>query len=272
MSVNLNVKTYGPATGENIVLIHGWPLSGASWQAQIGALTQAGARVTVYDRRGFGEADKPQSGYDYDTFADDLADVLNTHDLQDVTLVGFSMGGGEVARYMSRHKGARVKRLVFAASVTPFMLKKSDNPEGPLTEQKAQEMEAALQKDRAAFFEDFTTKFFSVGKDLKVSEMERQQAVALCLQSDENAALQAMRAFATTDFRDDLKRIDTPTLVLHGEGDQTVPLIGSADRTHAAILGSQIQVIADAPHGMNVSHSEAFNQALIDFIGLQAPD
>ncbi|MEJ7705788.1 MAG: alpha/beta hydrolase [Nocardioidaceae bacterium] len=252
--------------GRPVVLIHGWPLSGASWQAQFPALTEAGYRVIAYDRRGFGLSDKPSRGYDYDTLADDLDGVLTELSLHDVTLVGFSMGGGEAVRYISRHGEDRLRSVVLASAVPPYMLKTDDNPDGPLTETQAAETTKSLTENRDGFFDDFTTAFFSVDGQLKVTERQRQDAIALCQQSDQRAALACMESFGTTDFRDDLPKVNVPTLVLHGSGDGTVPFEGSGKRTHEAIPASQLVVIDDAPHGCNVSHAGEFNRALLDFL------
>ncbi|WP_101927296.1 MULTISPECIES: alpha/beta fold hydrolase [Luteimonas] len=263
--VRLHVEDSG-GTGRPVVLIHGWPLSAASWSKQVGPLKDAGYRVVAYDRRGFGRSEKPADGYEYDTLAADLARVIEDLDLRDVSLVGFSMGGGEVARYVANHGEDRLHSVVFAAAVPPYLLKTQDNPDGPLTEDKAREMEDGLKADRAAFFDGFTTDFFSVDGDLKVDEAQRQDAIALAQQSDQTAALGCMQAFATTDFREDLKRVAVPTLVLHGAGDGTVPFDGSGKRTHAAIAGAELAVVDDAPHGFNVSHADVFNRALLAFL------
>ena len=262
---NLYVEDSG-GTGRPVVLIHGWPLSGASWAAQVPALTEAGFRVITYDRRGFGQSDEPADGFDYDTLSDDLAGIMDSLDLQNATLVGFSMGGGEVARYISRHGEDRLQSVVFASAVPPYMLKTDDNPDGPLTEAAAKDMETSLRADRSAFFETFSKGFFSVDGMLKVSEDDRQAAIALCHQSGKAAALGCMKAFGTTDFRDDLDEVTVPTLVLHGAGDGIVPFAGSGARTHYAIEGSDLVVIEDAPHGCNVSHTPEFNRALINFL------
>ncbi|MFC7430754.1 MULTISPECIES: alpha/beta fold hydrolase [unclassified Agrococcus] len=268
--VRLHITDSG-GEGRPIVLIHGWPLSGESWKPQRRALTAAGYRVVDYDRRGFGESDKPEDGYDYDTFADDLQSVLTSLDLVDVTLVGFSMGGGEVARYVSRHGEARIRSVVFAAAVTPYMHKTDDNPDGPLDDELYGQLRGGLVEDRDAFFDDFTTGFFSVGDDLKVSEEERQAAIAMCQQSSQTAAVAAMDAWATTDFRADLAAVTVPTLVIHGDGDGTVPFEGSGKRTHEAIAHSQLVVIEDAPHGFNASHADEFDAALLQFVQDEAP-
>ena len=266
-----NVKVHVEDTGgpgRPVVLIHGWPLSGESWAPQVPALSAAGYRVVRYDRRGFGRSDKPLTGYGYDTLADDLDGVLTELDLHDVTLVGFSMGGGEVARYVTRHGQDRLHSVVFAAAVTPYMLQGSDNPDGPLTKQQAAEMTKDLTKDQDAFYDQFTTQFFSVDGKLQVSDNERQEALAQTRQADKKAALACMTSFGTTDFREDLPHVTVPTLVLHGDGDGTVPFEGSGKRTHEAIPQSQLHVILGAPHGCNVSHAEEFNRVLVDFLSI----
>jgi pimeloyl-ACP methyl ester carboxylesterase len=266
-----NVKVYVDDTGgpgRPVVLLHGWPLSGEAWEPQVGALAAAGYRVVRYDRRGFGRSDKPMTGYGYDTLADDLDGVLTELDLRDVTLVGFSMGGGEVARYISRHGQERLHSVVFASSVTPYLLQGSDNPDGPLTKQLAAQLTAQLTKDQDGFYDQFTTQFFSVDGKLQVSEEERRQAIELAQQADKKAALATMASWGTTDFRDDLPNVTVPTLVVHGDGDETVAFAGSGKRTHEAIPHSQLRVILGGPHGVNVSHAEEFNRTLIDFLSV----
>lgn len=266
--VDLHVDDTGESgdLGRVVVLIHGWPLSAESWSAQIPTLRKNGYRVVAYDRRGFGRSDKPASGYDYDTLARDLEDVLTGLDLTDVTLVGFSMGGGEVARYFSVGDTSRIRSVVFAAAVPPFMMKSDDNPDGPLTEDAAQEMEDGLKADREAFFEDFTTGFFSVDGELKVDEATRQDAVRLAHQSDQTAALGCMEAFGTTDFRDDLPKVDVPALVLHGDSDDIVPFEGSGKRTAGLVQHGRTTIIEGAPHGLNASHATEFNTSLLEFL------
>ena len=261
----VHVEDTGGA-GRPVVLLHGWPLSSASWKLQVPALEKAGYRAVAYDRRGFGQSDQPWHGYTYDTLADDLDGVLGELDLRDVTLVGFSMGGGEVARYLTKHGPDRVHSVVFASAVTPYMLETADNPEGPLTKAQAAKMTADLTKDQDSFYDDFTMQFFSVDGVLQVTEEQRQHAITLCKQADKKAALACMAAFGTTDFRDDLSNVTMPTLVLHGDGDATVPFEGSGRRTNAAIPHSQLVVLEGAPHGCNVSHPDEFNRALLDFL------
>jgi non-heme chloroperoxidase len=264
--VNLHVEDTG-GSGRPVVLIHGWPLSGASWSAQVPALQAAGHRVVTYDRRGFGRSDKPFSGYDYDTLADDLATVVESLDLMDVTLVGFSMGGGEVARYVTSHGTHRLRSVVFAAAVPPFLMQGPDNPDGPLDEATADQMAGQLKDDPIGFYDGFTTDFFSANGELKVDELQRQEALGLCRQADHRAALACMKAFGTTDFRADLPKVDVPTLVMHGDADAVVPFEGSGKLTHQMIAGSELHVIAGAPHGCNTSDADEFNRVLIDFLG-----
>jgi pimeloyl-ACP methyl ester carboxylesterase len=262
---DLHVDDTG-GTGRPVVLIHGWPLSGESWSKQVPAFQAAGFRVITYDRRGFGRSDKPLTGYDYDTFASDLDALLTALDLRDVTLVGFSMGGGEIARYIGTRGEERLRSVVFASAVPPYLMQTDDNPDGPLTEDAAAEMTAGLTKDEDSFYDEFTTGFFSVDGVLKVTEAERQDAIALAHQSKKHAALASMAAFATTDFRDDLTRVTVPTLVIHGDGDATVPFEGSGARTHAAVPGSELHVVQGAPHGVTVSHPEEWNRVVLEFL------
>ena len=263
--VGVHVEDSGGA-GRPVVLIHGWPLSGESWRAQMPALRDAGFRAIAYDRRGFGRSDKPGGGYDYDTLTDDLEGLLAELDLRDVTLVGFSMGGGEVARYVTKYGQDRLHSVVFAAAVPPYLLQSDDNPDGPLTKEHAAAMTADLTADRDGFFDKFTTQFFSVKGELKVTEAQRQEAIGLCEQSDQKAALACMASFGTEDFRADLAAVTVPTLVIHGDGDGVVDFHGSGARTHAAIAHSQLNVITGAPHGCNVSHPAEFNRALLEFL------
>jgi pimeloyl-ACP methyl ester carboxylesterase len=264
-TVHLHIEDSGGG-GRPVVLIHGWPLTAQAWEPQVSALRSAGFRVVAYDRRGFGRSDKPQSGYSYDVLADDLQRVIAQCDLQDVTLVGFSMGGGEVARYIARHGESRLHSVVFAAAVPPYLMKTADNPQGPLTPEKAQQKKHALELDRNAYFDDFTQNFFSANGVLQVTESQRREAVALCLQSAQHAALACMDSFNTTDFREDLKAVNVPTLVIHGEADAIVPIAGSGLRTHRAVLQSQLVTVNGAPHGLNLSHAQAFNDALLSFL------
>ncbi|PPF35166.1 MULTISPECIES: alpha/beta fold hydrolase [unclassified Rathayibacter] len=262
---DLHVDDTG-GSGRPVVLIHGWPLSGESWKEQVPAFAEAGYRVVTYDRRGFGRSDKPLTGYSYDTLTEDLHTLLTELDLQDVTLVGFSMGGGEVARYFTKYGAERLHSVVFASAVPPYLMKTDDNPDGPLEKAQAAQMTAGLTKSEDDFYDQFTTDFFSVDGVLKVTEEQRQEAIALAKQSAKHAALACMTAFATTDFREDLPNVSVPALVIHGDGDGTVPFEGSGARTHAAIPGSELHVVHGAPHGVTVSHPEEWNRVVLEFL------
>lgn len=253
-------------SGKPVVLIHGWPLSAASWEHQLIELPKHGLRVIAYDRRGFGASSKPWSGYDYDHFADDLKVVLDTLDLNDVTLVGFSMGGGEVARYMSRHQGARVSRCVLVSAVPPYLLKTDDNPDG-VPGEVFEEMKAGVLKDRPAFLADFCKKFYNVGLLSKpVSEATLDWSAKLAYPASPKATLDCVDAFARTDFRNDLKAMTVPTLIIHGKDDQTVPLAVSAERVAKALPQAELKVYDGAPHGLNVTHKDELNADLVRFI------
>lgn len=264
-TVRLHIDDSGGG-GRPVVLIHGWPLSAQAWEPQVSALRAAGYRVVAYDRRGFGRSDKPASGYDYDSLADDLQRVLDQCGLQDVTLVGFSMGGGEVARYIGRCGESRLHSVVFAAAVPPCLMKSADNPDGPLTPEKAQQKRQALERDRDAYFDEFTTAFFSANGVLQVTDAQRREAIALCRQSAQHAALACMDSFANADFRVDLKKVTVPTLVIHGDADAIVPIEGSGQRTHRAVPHSHLIQVKGAPHGLNLSHAPVFNDGLLSFL------
>jgi pimeloyl-ACP methyl ester carboxylesterase len=263
--VNLHADDTG-GSGRAVVLIHGWPLSGESWSEQVPALTAAGYRVITYDRRGFGRSDKPKHGYGYDTLTEDLEQVLEALTVTDATLVGFSMGGGEVARYFDNFGSARVHSAVFASAIPPYLLQSPGNPDGPLTAAQAGSMAAGLTANQEKFYDDFITQFFSANGTLVVSEEQRQQALALTKQADKLAALETMTAFGATDFRADLTKVDVPTLVIHGDSDAVVPFEGSGKRTHEAVSGSELHLIAGGPHGVNVSHAAEFNEVLLAFL------
>jgi non-heme chloroperoxidase len=264
-SVRLHIDDSG-GSGRPVVLIHGWPLSAQAWEPQVSVLHAAGYRVVAYDRRGFGRSDKPTSGYSYATLADDLERVMDQCGLQDATLVGFSMGGGEVARYVARHGESRLRSVVFAAAVPPYLMQTADNPDGPLTPEKAQQKKQAFEDDRSAYFDQFTTAFFSAHGALQVTESQRSDAIALCRQAAPHAASACMDAFATTDFRQDLQKVTVPTLVIHGDADAIVPIDGSGLRTHRAVAHSQLVTVSGAPHGLNLSHAQQFNTALLSFL------
>jgi pimeloyl-ACP methyl ester carboxylesterase len=254
-------------TGRPVVLIHGWPLSGKSWEAQVPALVEAGHRVVTYDRRGFGESAKPFDGYDYDTFAADL-DALLTHlDLTDVTLVGFSMGGGEVVRYIARYGTDRIHSAVLAAAVPPYLYQSDDNPDGGLDDATIEAFQTGVRTDRPAFLEDFVENFFAAGdtKDL-VSGAQKTFARQIANVASPKGTLDCITAFGRTDFRDDLSKVTVPTLVIHGDSDGVVPFEVSGKRSAESIEGAELVVIEGGPHGVNASHPQEFNAALLQFL------
>ncbi|MEJ7689582.1 MAG: alpha/beta hydrolase [Nocardioidaceae bacterium] len=253
-------------TGAPVVLIHGWPLSGRSWENQVPALVEAGHRVITYDRRGFGGSSQPWEGYDYDTFTRDLDALLVHLDLHDVTLVGFSMGGGEVVRYLSTYGTERVARAVLASAVPPFLYKSEDNPDGGLDDATIAEFQQGVKGDRLAFLDGFTTDFFSAGDTLEVSEMQRTYARDIAAFASPKGTLDCISAFGLTDFRDDVAKMSVPTLVIHGDSDGIVPFEVSGKRSAELIPGATLVVIEGGPHGVNASHAEEFNSALLQFL------
>lgn len=253
-------------SGRPVVLIHGWPLSGRSWENQVPALVEAGYRVITYDRRGFGESSQPWDGYDYDTFAADLDALLQHLDLREVSLVGFSMGGGEVVRYIGTYGTDRVAKAVLAAAVPPYLYKSEDNPDGGLDDATIAGFEDGVKSDRLAFLEEFTTNFFSAGKDLKVSEPQREYARDIAAGASPKGTLDCIAAFGRTDFRGDLEKVTVPTLVLHGDSDAIVPFEVSGKRSAEIIAGAELVVVKGAPHGFNASHAQEFNKALLAFL------
>ncbi|MBA2446369.1 MAG: alpha/beta hydrolase [Nocardioidaceae bacterium] len=263
--VEIHYQGYG--AGKPVVLIHGWPLSGRSWENQIPALVEAGYRVITYDRRGFGDSSQPWEGYDYGTFAADLDALMQHLDLREATLVGFSMGGGEVVRYLGTYGSDRVTKAVLAAAVPPYLYKSEDNPEGGLDDETIGGFQSAVTSDRLAFLDQFTTNFFSADGDLKVSEPQREYARNIAAFASPKATLDCIAAFARTDFRGDLEKVTVPTLVIHGDSDVIVPFEFSGKRSAGAIANSELVLVKGAPHGFNASHASEFNAALLDFLG-----
>ncbi|WP_133272005.1 alpha/beta fold hydrolase [Hymenobacter radiodurans] len=253
--------------GTPVVLIHGWPLSYESWEYQLNELPKHGLRVTAYSRRGFGNSDKPWDGYDYDTFADDLKAVLDELNLNNVTLVGFSMGGGEVARYMSRHGGARVSKVVFVSAVTPYLLKTDDNPDG-VDKSVFDDMIENINKDRFDFLSSFGKKFYGVGViSHPVSQATLDWTQALAQFGSPRATEQCVRAFGGTDFRQDLQNIKVPALVIHGEDDQTVPIKNSGARMQQYLPHATYIEYSGGPHGVFITDKDKLNRDLLQFIG-----
>lgn len=255
--------------GRPVVLIHGWPLSGRAWEAQEFALIEAGYRVITYDRRGFGQSSKPWHGYDYDTFAADLDALLQHLDLHDATLVGFSMGGGEVVRYLARYGADRIRSVVLAGAVPPFLLKTDDNPDGAIDQAFVDDFQRQIRADRMAFLDGFLTFFYSVDGELKISEPQRQHALRIAASASAKATHDCVTAWGTTDFRADVAAVNElgiPVLVVHGDSDAIVPFEVSGARTGELLAHSTVRVIAGAPHGFGTSHAAEVNAALLAFL------
>lgn len=260
----LYVKDWGQ--GRPVVLIHGWPLSADSWEYQALPLAESGFRVVAYDRRGFGRSDQPWTGYDYNTLADDLATVMRELSLEGAALVGFSMGGGEVARYMSRHSGKGVSRVAFVGSVAPGLLKSPDNPNGA-TADVFEGMKAGIRKDRAQFFKDFFPSFYGRGVlGGGVSEGILHWSWKMAMQASLKATLDCVDAFGLTDFTADMATIRCPTLAIHGTGDTTVPIEATAHRVAKLVPGAELIEYDGAPHGLPATHAERLAEDLLAFL------
>ncbi len=262
--INIYYEDHG--TGKPVVFIHGWPLSGMMWEYQITQLPQQGLRCITYDRRGFGKSDRPASGYDYDTMAADLKSLLDQLNLTDVTLVGFSMGGGEIARYFSLFGGARISKVILVSAVVPYMLKTDSNPNG-VPQEEFDKMAKGMIDDRPGFFESFNKDFFGVGVlQHPVSDAFLQDALTKVMDASPIATLACAKAFSSTDFRDDVLKINVPTLIIHGDADKTVPIDPTGKESFRLIKGSLLIVYKGAPHGLWFTEKEKLNQDLIDFI------
>ncbi len=262
--MSLYVKDYGE--GLPVILIHGWPLSGEMWEYQIESLVNAGFRVITYDRRGFGKSSQPWHGYTYNDLAEDLSEIIEELDLENVALVGFSMGGGEIARYIGKYGSAKLSKAVFISSVTPFMLQTSDNPDGT-PQEEFDKMATELREDRMAFLEDFGKKFYGVNlvsHPVSSAHLQRDMMIAGC--ASPRATLECLKAFSSTDFRNDLNAITIPTLIIHGDSDKTVPIKTAGEMTAKLLTGAKYIVYDDAPHGLFMTHAKKLNADLIDFL------
>lgn len=259
------VKEWG--SGAPIILIHGWPLSADSWDDVALPLADAGRRVIAYDRRGFGRSEQTWSGYDYNSLTEDLADVMKEAEATDgVALVGFSMGGGEVARYMSRHGGKGISKAVLVGSVVPYMLKAADNPDG-VPREVFDEMTAGMKKDRASFFTDFFKQFYGEGL-LKhpVSKELQEWSRAVAMSASLKATLECAKSFATTDFSPDLASFKCPTLIIHGTADKTVPIDATARVAAKKIAGAKLIEYEGEPHGLFASAKDRLIEDLRAFL------
>jgi pimeloyl-ACP methyl ester carboxylesterase len=253
--------------GRPVILIHGWPLSADSWDPIMIKLADAGYRAIAYDRRGFGHSDHAKTGYDYDTFADDLADVMKaTGVTENAALVGFSMGGGEIARYMSRHDGKGVTQAVLVSSVVPYMLKTDDNPEG-VPQRTFDEMSEGMKTDYRHFFTGFFKDFYGDGVlSDKVRDEEKHWAWMTTMMASQYATMQSANAFATTDFRPDLSSFDVPTLVIHGTKDETVPIDATGRAVAEKVPGAQLIEYDGEPHAVFATQTERLGDDLLSFL------
>ena len=254
-------------SGDPVVLIHGYPLSGASWEKQLPVLLAEGRRVITYDRRGFGKSSQPTAGYNYDTFAEDLHKLVTKLKLRNFALVGFSMGGGEVARYIGKHGSKEVSHAVFISSVPPFLLKTPDNQEG-VDGSVFEGIQKAIGADRYAFFTDFFKNFYNT--DLLLGKRVSEQAVQASWNVAARASATASLACVPTwheDFRKDLSRVDVPTLVIHGDADRIVPIAAAGERTAKLIKGARLSVVKDGPHCITWTDAEEVNHELLNFLG-----
>jgi pimeloyl-ACP methyl ester carboxylesterase len=263
--VELFVKDWG--RGRPVVLIHGWPLSSDTWDELALTLAESGYRAVAYDRRGFGRSDQPWQGYDYDRFSDDLADVMTELDLRDAAIIGFSMGGGEVARYLSRHGTDRVRQAALIGSIVPYLLKTPDNPEGA-PQEVLDEIGAAIRDDRAAFFQTFFRNFYGVGMiSQPVSNGVIENSWRQAMMAGLHPILAAARAFGSTDLRADLAAFAVPTLIVHGTGDAIVPIDATSRAAARAIPQARLIEYDDGPHGLLATHTQEIARDVLAFLG-----
>lgn len=265
--VQLYYKDWGPRNGPVVTFSHGWPLSSDSWESQMIFLADKGYRVVAHDRRGHGRSSQPWEGNDMNHYADDLATVIETLNLRDVTLVGFSTGGGEVARYIGRHGTTRVKKAVLIGAITPLMLKTPDNPTGTPIEVYDGIRKASLDNRSQLYLDIASGPFFGFNRPgAKVSQGLINSFWSQGLQGGHKNTFDSIKAFSETDFRPDLKKFDVPTLILHGDDDQLVPVDNNARAAHKQIKGSKLIVYKGGPHGITDTHKDQLNQDLLSFL------
>jgi len=267
-SISLYYEDHG--AGQPVVLIHGYPLSSSSWEKQIPALLGAGHRVIAYDRRGFGKSSQPATGYNYDTFAEDLRQLITHLKLRDFTLVGFSMGGGEVARYIGKYGSKDLSKAVIIGGVPPYLLKTDDNPEG-VDAAVFEGIQKAVAADRYAFFTEFFKNFYNT--DVHLGKRVSEQAIQASWNTAAISSAIASYACVPTwheDFRQDLAKIDVPTLVIHGDADRIVPFAAAGRRTAKLVKGAELVVIKDGPHNVAWTHADEVNTALVNFLAKPA--
>jgi non-heme chloroperoxidase len=266
-SANIDLYYEDHGSGDPVVLIHGYPLSGASWEKQLPVLLASGKRVITYDRRGFGNSSQPTTGYNYDAFAEDLHKLVNHLGLHNFSLVGFSMGGGEVARFIGKYGSKGVSKAVIIGGIPPFLLKTPDNPEG-VDKSVFDGLEKAIVADRYAFFTEFFKNFYNTDQLLgkRVSEQAVQASWNVAVGSSATATLACVPTWYE-DFRKDVAKIDVPTLVIHGDSDRIVPFSAAGERTAKLIKGAQLHVVKGGPHNIAWTHADEVNSALVSFLG-----
>ncbi|KQC33709.1 arylesterase [Nonlabens sp. YIK11] len=263
-NVSIYYEDYG--SGDPIILSHGWPLSGNMWEYQVPVLIEAGYRVITYDRRGFGKSSRPYQNYNYSTMSQDVHDIITKLSLNNVTLVGFSMGGGELGKFVEKYGTSNLKKLVFISSIAPFMLKTDDNPDG-VPEKVFEGMKENVKNDRAGFLKEFGKNFvnYDDNKD-KVSEGQMDYNFNIAVSASPKGTLDCIDAFGKTDLRDALKSIDIPTLFIHGDADEIVPPKPTSEQGHKLVKDSRLEIIEGAPHGLYLTHQEQLHKILLDFL------
>lgn len=262
--VKLYYEDYGE--GQPVILIHGWPLSGKMWEYQVEKVVEAGFRCITYDRRGFGQSDRPWDGYDYDTLAKDLNDIITKLGLVDAIIVGFSMGGGEVARYIGNYGTSKLAKAALISAVPPFMLKTDDNPDG-LEKEVFEGFKKEIRNDRPGFLAGFGKKFLNFEDNTdKVTEDLANFYWGIACSASPKATIDCVDSFGLTDFREDLKKVDIPTLVVHGDADEIVPIEISGKKSADMIGQATYKLIEGAPHGLILTHTHEFNKIFIDFL------
>lgn len=263
--VDIFYEDYG--TGQPVILIHGWPLSRKSWEQQVWKIVEEGFRCISYDRRGFGTSSAPWDGYDYSALASDLNAIIEDLKLKDAIIVGFSMGGGEVVRYLTDYGSGKIAKAALISSIIPLVEQKADNPDG-VPEKDLKGIIDALQKDRVGFLKGFSKGFYNYkeNKEDKVSEAQLDYDFTITSFASPRATIQTALAWMHTDFRPELKNVDVPTLIVHGDADGTVPIETTANQAAKGIKDNTFEIIKGAPHGLNVTHTEELNKILISFL------
>jgi pimeloyl-ACP methyl ester carboxylesterase len=262
--VDLYYQDYG--SGQPVILIHGWPLSHRAWEPQVSEIVDAGFRCITYDRRGFGVSSAPWQSYDYSALATDLNEIITQLKLKDAVLVGFSMGGGEVVRYLTHYGDKKITKAVLISSIIPLVKKKTDNPDG-VPEKDLNDIMNALKADRVGFLKQFHKNFYNYDKNKKkISEAQLQYDWTIASYASPHATIEAAMAWAETDFRPELKNVTVPTLIVHGDSDNIIPIKTAGDQAAKGIKNNTYKVIKGGPHGLNVTHSKELNEILISFL------